>query len=140
VKLDESVHVPALIERVRPHVDDLALYNAWMPLVHSVEPVDATTWNVELRAKVGPFARSKRLRMTRTVNEPLHIVFERHEVDGKSHAPWLLSVTLQSRDTETVVSVHLEYQGTLWTGGLLDKVLRDHIAVAKELLPRVCVR
>jgi carbon monoxide dehydrogenase subunit G len=125
---------------VRPHVEDLALYNAWMPLVHGVERVDSTTWNVELRAKVGPFARSKRLRMTKTVDEPSRIVFERREVDGKSHAPWLLSVTLQPRGNETLVSVQLEYQGTLWTGGLLDKVLRDHIAVAKELLPRVCLQ
>jgi carbon monoxide dehydrogenase subunit G len=140
VKLDESVLVPALTEQVRPHVEDLALYNAWMPLVHGVERVDSTTWNVELRAKVGPFARSKRLRMTKTVDEPSRIVFERREVDGKSHAPWLLSVTLQPRGNETLVSVQLEYQGTLWTGGLLDKVLRDHIAVAKELLPRVCLQ
>ncbi len=140
MKLDESVLVPALTEQVRPHVEDLALYNAWMPLVHGVERVDSTTWNVELRAKVGPFARSKRLRMTKTVDEPSRIVFERREVDGKSHAPWLLSVTLQPRGNETLVSVQLEYQGTLWTGGLLDKVLRDHIAVAKELLPRVCLQ
>lgn len=138
MKLDESVLVPALTEQVRPHVEDLALYNAWMPLVHGVARVDSTTWNVELRAKVGPFARSKRLRMTKIVDEPSRIVFERREVDGKSHAPWLLSVTLQPRGNETLVSVQLEYKGTLWTGGLLDKVLRDHIAVAKELLPRVC--
>ncbi len=131
--------MPAPSGRVRPHVEDLSLYNAWMPLVHAVDRVDATTWNVELRAKVGPFARSKRLRMIRTVDEPLHIVFERHEVDGKSHAPWLLSVMLQPRESETVVSVQLDYQGALWTGGLLDKVLRDHIAVAKERLPLVCV-
>ena len=132
------MNVPAPPERVRPHVEDLARYNAWMPLVHSVEQVDATTWNVELRAKVGPFARSKKLRMIKTVNEESRVVFERREVDGKSHAPWLLSVTLQPRGAETLVSVQLEYQGTLWTGGLLDKVLRDHIGVAKELLPRVC--
>ncbi|MBM3638034.1 MAG: hypothetical protein FJW98_01200 [Actinobacteria bacterium] len=138
MRLDESVHVPAALELVRPHVEDLARYNAWMPLVHSVEQVDATTWNVELRAKVGPFARSKRLRMTKTVDEPTRIVFQRNEVDGKSHAPWLLFVTLRVHQAETLVSVEIEYHGTLWTGGLLDKVLRDHIAVAKELLPRVC--
>ena len=132
------MHVPAPPERVRPHVEDLERYNAWMPLVHSVEQEDSNTWNVELRAKVGPFARSKRLRMTKTVDEPTRIVFQRNEVDGKSHAPWLLSVTLQSHGAETLVVVQLEYQGTLWAGGLLDKVLRDHIAVAKELLPRVC--
>ncbi len=139
MRLDESVHVPTTIDRVRPHVDDLGRYNAWMPLVHSVERVDTETWNVELRAKVGPFARSKRLRMTRSVNEPTRIVFERKEIDGKSHAPWVLAVTLQADGAHTVVAVSLDYRGTLWTGGLLDKVLRDHVAVAKERLPRVCV-
>ena len=138
MRLDESVHVPATVERVRPHVEDLNCYNAWMPLVHSVERVDSRTWNVELRAKVGPFARSKKLRMVRTVDEPSRIVFERCEVDGKSHAPWVLAVALQTEGSDTVVSVHLDYRGTLWTGGLLEKVLRDHVAVAKERLPRIC--
>lgn len=77
--------------------------------------------------------------MTRSVNEPTRIVFERKEIDGKSHAPWVFAVTLQADGAHTVVAVSLDYQGKLWTGGLLDKVLRDHVAVAKERLPRVCV-
>ena len=54
--------------RVYPYVADLARYVEWMPMVHGVEAVDDGVWNVELRAKVGVFARSKRLRMKRTVN------------------------------------------------------------------------
>ena len=55
-------------------VNDLASYPQWMDLVHRVESVGEGAWEVELRAKVGPFARSKRLRMVRTASEPSSLV------------------------------------------------------------------
>ena len=75
---------------VHPYVADLARYVEWMPMVHDAEAVGDGVWNVELRAKVGVFARSKRLRMKRTVNTSQHIVFERDEIDGRRHCrgPW----------------------------------------------------
>ena len=70
---------------VYPYVADLVRYVEWMPMVHDVEAVGDGVWSVELRAKVGVFARSKRLRMKRTVNTSQHIVFERDEIDGMDH-------------------------------------------------------
>ena len=48
-------------------------------------PGDEPAWEVELRARVGPFARSKRLRMalTEMVTDRL-VVFERAEIDGRA--------------------------------------------------------
>ena len=53
-----------------------------------LEPDDGRpAWRVELRARVGPFARSKQLRMVRTVYEPERIArFERIEDDERDHA------------------------------------------------------
>jgi hypothetical protein len=73
-----------------------------MDLVHEVQEVSPTddrrTWEVELQAQVGPFARSKRLRMVRVVHDPgRRVVFERDEIDGRRHSPWILAATLHCR-------------------------------------------
>ena len=59
---------------------DLATYTHWLTLVSAAEPVDPDedgglgntgnppTWNVTIKAQLGPLARSKRLRMTRRYN------------------------------------------------------------------------
>mgnify|MGYP000362307491 FL=1 len=123
--------------RVYPYVADLARYVEWMPMVHGVEAVDAGVWNVELRAKVGVFARSKRLRMKRTVNTSQHIVFERDEIDGKRHSPWKMSVALHNVEAGCVVTVDLSYGGNLWTAGILDRVLAAQVDAGKTGLVRV---
>ena len=79
-------------------------YPAWMRLVHRAEalaPDDGRpAWRVELRARVGPFARSKQLRMVRTVHEPPHRVrFERVQDDDRDHAAWILAATVERRST-----------------------------------------
>ena len=122
---------------VHPYVADLARYVEWMPMVHGVEAVDAGVWNVELRAKVGVFARSKRLRMKRTVNTSQHIVFERDEIDGKRHSPWTMAIALQATEAGSVVTVDLSYGGTLWTAGILDRVLAAQVEAGKTGLARV---
>ena len=123
--------------RVHPYVADLARYVEWMPMVHGVESVDDGVWNVELRAKVGVFARSKRLRMKRTVNTPQHIVFERDEIDGRRHSPWTMAIALQANEMGSVVTVDLSYGGTLWTAGILDRVLASQVEAGKTGLVRV---
>ena len=75
-------------------IRDLGTYPQWLDIVHLAqvdEIIDGLqSWNVELRAKIGPFARSKRLRMVRIRDEsPSTVVFERREKDGKKHAPWV---------------------------------------------------
>jgi len=122
---------------VYPFVADLVRYVEWMPMVHDVKAVGDGAWNVELRAKVGVFARSKRLRMKRTVNTAQHIVFERDEIDGRQHSPWIMAVTLQAAHTGCVVNVDLSYGGNLWTAGILDRVLAAQVEAGKAGLARV---
>ena len=121
---------------VHPYVADLARYVEWMPMVHDAEAVGDGVWNVELRAKVGVFARSKRLRMKRTVNTSQHIVFERDEIDGRRHSPWTMAIALQPTDAGSVVTVDLSYGGTLWTAGILDRVLASQVEAGKSGLRR----
>lgn len=139
MRASSSVTVPATIDRVVPHLVDLSGYPQWMPMIHSIERDDdgaEVGWLVELRAKVGPFARSKRLRMVRTQNDQSRdgasIVFERKERGGASHSVWRMSVNVTSRGPSTDVSIDLEYGGTLWTAGVLDRVLAGNIDAGKD--------
>jgi hypothetical protein len=116
-------------------VDDLAVYPRWTDLVHRAErlPGPAPVWRVEIRAAVGPLARSKRLRMARTVCDPVAraVIFERQETDGRKHSPWVLRAAVTA-DSE--LHVHLHYGGRLWTGGVLERVLADSIVSGRQRL------
>src|SRR5690349_14978431 len=77
-------------------VAELDNYPRWMRLVHRVTPLDPDAgrlaWWVELRAKVGPLARSKPLRMVRTEFDPgRRVRFERVQDDERDHAAWILT-------------------------------------------------
>ena len=126
---------------VREWVRDLSRYPQWMPLVHSAVADDGgdgdAAWTVELRAKVGVFARSKRLRMVRTVDEEERLIFERCEVDGRAHSPWTLAVALADTGPGCSVTMEMHYGGSLWTAGVLDRVLAHHIEEGKKGLARV---
>jgi uncharacterized protein YndB with AHSA1/START domain len=133
--------LPAPPSTVFALVDDLARYPEWMDLIHLVSVSDPTAdgapaWDVELRAKVGPLARSKRLRMVRTVHEsPRRVVFERAEVDGRQHSPWVLQSVLEPIDDGSVeLAMTLSYGGSLWTGVVLERVLDDHVERGAEAL------
>jgi hypothetical protein len=135
MQIERDTVLPGSPERAFALVDDLSAYPAWMDLVHEVdeEPPsdDRRVWNVELQAQVGPFARSKRLRMVRVVHEPSRrVVFERDEIDGRQHSPWTLAATLgpgSSDPGDTRLTMTLTYGGNLWTGAVLQRVLDDHI-------------
>lgn len=127
----------ASVEVVRPFVSDLARYPQWMPLVHSADASGEDAWNVELRAKVGVFARSKRLRMKRTIDSDSLYVFEREEIDGRRHSPWLMRVSLAPTGGGSVVTIDLSYGGNLWTGGVLDRVLASQVDAGKKGLANV---
>lgn len=140
MQIERHTSVPGPPERAFAFVDDLCVYPTWMDLVHDVEEVDPTgdlrTWNVELQAQVGPFARSKRLRMVRVGHDPgRRVVFERGEVDGKRHSPWILSAALDPEESDvpgdagatTRLTMTLTYGGNLWTGAVLQRVLDDHV-------------
>ena len=124
------------------HVDVLDRYPPWMRLVHRVEALPRDdgrlAWWVELRARVGPFARSKQLRMVRTAIEPDRFVrFERVQPDERDHANWILDVHLAPADGGTHVTMRLAYTGELWTGGVLGRVLDEEIRRGQDGLRRV---
>jgi hypothetical protein len=132
---DAEVSDARLFEVIR----NLGTYPHWLDIVHFAEPSDSEhglqSWNVELRAKIGPFARSKRLRMVRTVDEnPKRVVFERRETDGKKHAPWVLTSEVTAMGTKSMLAVHLHYGGSLFDGGIVERVLADQIENGKAKL------
>ncbi len=133
--LDAAVSSDKLFAVVR----DLATFPQWLDLVHSANPVDKDVdlqaWDVELRAKIGPFARSKRLRMVRTIDQhPTQVVFERKELDGKKHAPWVLTCDISESGSSCLLNVQLHYGGSLFDGGVVERVLADQIETGKAKL------
>lgn len=116
-------------------VSDLSNYPQWMDLIHRVSPDGDGAWDVELRAKVGPFARSKRLRMVRSESQsPSLVRFERREIDGRTHAPWVLTATIASSAGTSTLTMHLHYGGSLFTGGILERVLGEQIERGRSRL------
>jgi hypothetical protein len=139
-----SVEVPVSAERLFEYVADLENYSSWLEFVHKVELVGESiekslekeaTWIVELRAKLGVLARSKRLRMTRTCFEPPRlVVFERREHDSRRHSDWILRATVSPTVNGAKLETNLHYSGNLFTGGMLERALSDQIATGREKL------
>jgi carbon monoxide dehydrogenase subunit G len=131
-----DMELPCPPSEVVSFVNDLSAYPRWMGLVHAATPQahgDEPAWSVELRAKVGPFARSKRLRMVRTVDDsPHHVRFERRESDTNAHGTWILDARLDGT-TATRLTVRLQYEGRLWSS-VVERVLRDEVERSKERL------
>lgn len=127
---------PAELFRV---VADLATYPSWLELVDDVRPAgpppgtaagagpgsdesnepNEPAWEVTLRARLGPLARSKRLRMVRTVADGQRVRFERREIDGRDHSSWVLSAEVtphREAPWRSEVTIDLDYGGSLWSG------------------------
>jgi hypothetical protein len=91
---------------------------------------------VDLRGRLGPLARSKRLRMVRTVvDAPRSVRFERRERDGRSHSPWILEAVVEPTDggASSRLTMHLHYGGGLW-GPVLERLLADEIERSRPRL------
>ena len=133
-----SLEAPCTAAELFELVDDLSSYPQWNGLVHSatVEPGNDGAWDVELRARLGPLARSKRLRMVRTVRDAQKhaVTFERDQAVWRNHSPWVLAADVVEHDGVSVLTMHLHYGGSLWTGGALEKVLADQITSGRERL------
>jgi len=119
-------------------VSDLETYPRWLDIVPRVVVAPGgegpPAWTVDLRGRLGPFARSKRLRMVRTrLDEPTTVVFERRERDGRSHSPWLLEASVAPTDGGSVLTMHLYYGGKLW-GPLVERLLADEIEQSRPRL------
>ena len=74
-------------------VSDLVRYPEWLEIVTQAQPGADGSWAVDLRGRMGPLARTKRLRMVRPeCVAPTHVVFERAELDGRDHSPFFASL------------------------------------------------
>ncbi|HMQ28154.1 MAG TPA: hypothetical protein PKA98_19350, partial [Acidimicrobiales bacterium] len=85
----ETLDVAAGPEALFAWVATLDRYPDWLDIVARAEPAPAhdgdpgPAWLVDLRGRLGPLSRAKRLRMVRTRHEPPgRAVFERRELDG----------------------------------------------------------
>ena len=140
-----SLQAPCDADLLFGLVDDLAKYPYWIDLVHRAEPVADATWDVvsdhpawlvELRARVGPLARSKRLRMKRSEHDSVarHVVFTRAEADSRRHSAWVLTADVAAATVGSALNMHLHYGGGLWTGGILERALADQITNGRARL------
>lgn len=116
------------------HVSDLGRYPEWLDIVPRAEPTEASpgdegpAWSVDLRGRIGPLSRSKRLRIVRTRADAPHLaVFERRELDGRSHSDWIMRTRVDRDGAETsTLTVELHYGGAMWMP-MLDRLLADEI-------------
>lgn len=122
--------VAAPLSDVRAAVADLATYPHWLRIVLTAtpEPGPAPAWAVEIGARLGPLRRAKRLRMVAASGPGDDVVFERAELDGRSHSPWVLraAVSPEGGGDGTRLSMHLHYGGAAWLP-LLEPVLAQEI-------------
>lgn len=121
-------------------VDDLGRYPQWLEIVTRARsaPSEAAdpgpAWSVDLRGRLGPFARSKRLRMARTVHEPGRVRFERVEHDDRQHASWVLAAEVSPvPGVGSRLRMHMHYGGSL-VGPLIERLLTDEIERSKPRL------
>ena len=142
---------------------EVGTYDRWLDIVDRVEPdracdrsdtptppagdvarpAEERAWFFTLRARIGPFARSKRLRVVEAIAvAPDRIRLERAELDDRDHAPWTFDATLADGDTSgstsTVLTLQLAYGGRLWTSAL-NPVLDNQLAIAVTELEALAV-
>ncbi|MET0903760.1 MAG: SRPBCC family protein [Acidimicrobiales bacterium] len=135
-----SLEAPCPAAKLFPWVDDLERYPEWLDIVPSAVAVGphvddvGPAWSVDLRGRLGPFARAKRLRMIRTVHEaPRHARFERVEHDGRQHSAWVLDATVHDANEHSRLTMRLHYGGRLWVPAL-DRLLADEIERSRPRL------
>jgi len=140
VDVTSSLDAPCSADELFAAVDELSMYPAWLSIVPKAVATDEAAgdpgpaWLVDLRGRLGPLARSKRLRMVRTAHEsPTHVRFERHELDGRSHSAWVLDGTVEATDDGSRLTMHLHYGGS-FGGSLLERMLRDEIEQSRPRL------
>lgn len=131
---------------IYPWVADLDRYPQWLEIVTRAEPADAApgdpgpAWFVQLRGKIGPLSRSKRLRMVRTVADaPNLVAFERRETDGQSHSAWILRATIEPQGDRSQLEMSLHYGGGLFEP-IVERLLNREIDEAKRRLAALIER
>lgn len=140
VDMTASMDAPCSPEVLFGAVEDLGGYPTWLSIVSRAEPADpdpgdaGPAWSVELRGRIGPLARSKRLRMVRTAHDaPSHARFERRELDGRQHSPWVLDAQVRETAEGSALEMALHYGGS-FGGSVLERLLRDEIEASRPRL------
>jgi hypothetical protein len=135
-----TLDAPCPPEVLYPWIDDLARYPRWLDIVPraiATEPHRedvGPAWSVDLRGRLGPFARAKRLRMVRTVDDsPTHARFERAEHDGRQHSAWVLDAGIEAIPSGSRLTMQMHYGGRLWMPAL-DRLLADAIEHSRTRL------
>jgi hypothetical protein len=138
VDLTAEMSAPCPPEELFTWVDDLGRYPSWLDFIERAEPEPASggqaAWTVDLRGRLGPLARSKRLRMVRTdLQAPTCAMFERREVDGRRHSYWRLRAEVSPGPGGSVLLMNLRYDGSLW-GPVVEHLLAEEIERGRERL------
>ena len=141
-----ELDAPCPVAHLFDSLDDLSSYPEWLEIVeradvapsHPDDDGDAA-WSVDLRGRLGPLARSKRLRMVRTTcDAPGLVRFERREHDGRNHSDWVLEAEVQPLDggvnpPASRLVMRLHYGGA-FGGSVLEKLLSDAIERSRPAL------
>jgi hypothetical protein len=134
VDLTVELEAPHPPEVVFPWVAELERYPAWLDIVTGAVADGDGAWLVDLRGRLGPLARRKRIRMARVAVEAPHTVrFERAELDGRDHAAWVLEASVAATATGSHLDVRLHYSGGLFAP-VLEKLLAEEIECSKARL------
>ena len=115
-------------------VGDLERYPAWLDIVPRAVADGDEAWLVDLRGRLGPLARSKRLRMARVaLDAPRSVRFERRERDGRRHSPWVLEAAVSAVEGGSRLTMRLHYGGSLFDR-VLERLLTDEIERSRQRL------
>ena len=135
-----SLEAPCPPAVLFPLVDDLGRYPDWLDIVPRADAAEpqpddvGPAWSVDLRGRLGPFARAKRLRMVRTAHDAdRHARFERVEHDRRDHSPWVLDAVISTADAGSTLTMRLHYGGRLWVPAL-DRLLAEEIERSRPRL------
>jgi hypothetical protein len=132
--LSATLDAPCPPSELFDWVEDLSRYPSWLTIVTKAQPAGTDAWLVDLRGRLGPLARSKRLRMERVAFEPDHLaVFRRVERDSRHHADWVLTATVDATTDGSRLAMDLHYGGGLW-GPVLERMVREEIDAGRARL------
>jgi hypothetical protein len=134
VDVTATLDAPYPPDAVFAWVADLDRYPAWLDIVPRAALDGDDAWLVVLRGRLGPLARSKRLRMRRVaLDAPRSVRFERDERDGRHHSPWVLAAEVEPIESGSRLTMRLHYGGSLF-GPVLERLLGDEIERSRSRL------
>ena len=119
---------------------DLSGYAEWHGMVKRVE-LDGDGWLVDLGGRLGPFTRTKRVRMVRAPHEEEsagQVRFVRHERDRHDHGAWELQCVVDPAAGKGPCTLRFRmlYDGSSPLIGMLEPLLRAEVDKSADRLRR----